>query len=267
MLSIAQRISRVVFPQSLRLRVHFFRKYQEYVFLKRKELGYGEDSLFSLHTAPFLQDEKFAHAYALGEQTGSWHGLSIRWRAYIACWLGQYVSKLPGDFVECGVNLGGLARAIVDYTDFDTLGKKFYLIDTYSGMVPEYLTSTEREKGLLEIYAYYKNNTKENVIKTFSDFSSVCIVQGAVPDVLSEVPTRKVAFLSLDMNCTMPEIKAAEFFWDKMCPGGVILLDDYAQTLHLEQRKAFDLFARERGVTVLCLPTSQGVIFKPLTAG
>ena len=284
-MSLARRLKNIVWavvPPSLRVRLHYFRHYQDYVcaprqgvqhgqdvfgyqdyvWIRRQALQYSEDNLFTLNAAPFLDDENFVRAYDFGAQTNSWHGLSIRWRAYIACWAGSYASKLDGDFVECGVNRGGLARAIIDYVGFEHLNKRFYLIDTFSGLVPTHLSEEEIKKGILSAYSYYNDNSAKIVEKTFARFKNVKIVQGSVPDVLSSLQINRVAFLSLDMNCTIPEIRAAEYFWPRMCLGGVMILDDYGNLLHCEQRKAFDDFARDRGVQVLALPTGQGVIFK-----
>jgi hypothetical protein len=65
------------------------------------------------------------------------------------------------------------------------------------------------------------------------------------------------------MNCAAPEIAAAEYFWDKLVPGAVIVLDDYGWKIHYEQKEKFDRFAARKGVRVLALPTGQGLIFKP----
>ena len=134
----------------LRLRLHYFRRYQDYVWMPRQGVQYAEDNLFTQNATPFLDDQNFQRAYQLGVQTKSWHGLSIRWRAYVACWAGLYASRLDGDFVECGVNRGGLARAMVDYIGFERLDKRFYLIDTFSGLVPAYLSEEEIRKGILQ---------------------------------------------------------------------------------------------------------------------
>lgn len=256
-----QFMSRV--PASLLLRLHYFRRHQDYIWLPREAVQYGEDRLFTFNAAPFLDDDNFLRAYRLGEKTNSWHGASIQWRAYVACWAGSYASKLDGDFVECGVNRGGLARAIVEYIGFERLNKNFYLIDTFSGLVPACLSQEEKKKDILAAYSYYNDNSVDIVRQTFARFQNVKIVQGIVPDVLSSIPISRVAFLSLDMNCTMPEIKAAEYFWDRMCSGAVMVMDDYGNPLHSEQQKAFDHFARQRGVQVLALPTGQGLLFKP----
>jgi O-methyltransferase len=45
--------------------------------------------------------------------------------------------------------------------------------------------------------------------------------------------------------------------------GAAIVLDDYGWRKHYEQKRAFDEFARQRGTSVLALPTGQGLILKP----
>jgi hypothetical protein len=66
------------------------------------------------------------------------------------------------------------------------------------------------------------------------------------------------------MNCAEPEIAAANYFWDRLVPGAVILLDDYGYSeLYRRQKDAFDQFAAERRVPLLLLPTGQGIIVKP----
>ena len=64
------------------------------------------------------------------------------------------------------------------------------------------------------------------------------------------------------MNTIIPEISAAEYFWDKMVPGAIIVLDDYGWKGHESQKIGFDRFAKERDVMILSLPTGQGIIVK-----
>jgi O-methyltransferase len=252
-------------PESFLRRLHFFRHHAQYVHIPKRSITFFEDGLLSEeeHSVAFLTDERFIRAYELGANTNSWDGRSIRWRAFVACWAGRYAALLPGDFVECGVNRGGLSRMIVDYTRFETLNKKFFLIDTFKGLIPEYLTRDEKRKGLLAIYRYYEDDSLTAVRETFAPFSNVVIIEGAVPDILPHIPSERIAYLSLDMNCALPEQRAADYFWDRIVPGGIILHDDYGFTLHEEQRKMLDRFAASHGVPVLELPTGQGIIIKP----
>lgn len=223
-------------------------------------LTYNQDGLATAHNADFMREPRFQEAYALGASTGSWGRAAIHWRAFVACWAANKARSLEGDFVECGVNKGGLARTVISYVDFPTLDKKFYLLDTFKGLSEKYLTEGEREREIQWGERY--DECYDAVKATFSDFN-VEIIRGTVPDTLPQVKAEKVCYLSLDMNCTLPEIAAAEFFWDKLVSGAVIVLDDYGWDTHLEQKLAFDRFAAERAVQVLPLPTGQGLIIKP----
>ena len=94
----------------------------------------------------------------------------------------------------------------------------------------------------------------------FSEWKNVCIIEGVVPDTLSQVQTGKVAFLYLDMNCAEPEVAAAEYFWPRLTPGAMVLLDDYASTGFRQQKLAMDKFAAGKNVPIVSLPTGQGLM-------
>jgi len=223
-------------------------------------LTYNADGLACSNNCDFLNDERFIKAYELGKGTGSWEEYDVRWRAYVVCWAADHVRNLAGDFVECGVNRGGFSRTVIDYVDFPSLRKKFYLLDTFQGLSGECISEAERARGI-EPGGYA--DCYESVLKTFKGFN-VEIIRGVVPQTLAAVETQQVCYLSIDMNCAAPEIAAAEFFWDKLVSGAVIVLDDYGRgDRYYEQKSAFDRFASAKSVQILSLPTGQGLIFKP----
>lgn len=237
--------------------LHFLGRIEEKV---PGPLTYNQDGLASKHNCDFMKDARFVKAYAAGKATGSWGDSDIHWRAHVVCWAAQKGMVLEGDFVECGVNKGGLASVVLHYTELYKTSRKFYLLDTYNGLVDRYLSKEEKER---DAHAVGYEECYEAVKRTFSDFSNVVVVKGAVPETLKEVTAKKIAFLSIDMNCVEPEIAAAEYFWDRLSSGAVVVLDDYGWSGHILQKEAFDLFAAARGVQVLSLPTGQGVIIKP----
>jgi hypothetical protein len=49
------------------------------------------------------------------------------------------------------------------------------------------------------------------------------------------------------MNCAAPEVDALCFFWPRLSPGAVVLLDDYAFLGADEQRLAMDGLASQLG--------------------
>jgi O-methyltransferase len=221
---------------------------------------YNQDGLVTTHNADFMSDPRFVSAYEAGQKTGSWTFGDLHWRAYIVCWAAQIGAHLEGDFVECGVNRGGYALTVIDYVDFKSLPKKFYLLDTYEGLVERYISPEEKAHGV-RVGEY--EPCYDAVVRTFSPYPNTEIIRGVVPDTLPQVKADRISFLSIDMNTRDPEIAAAEYFWNKLVSGAVMVLDDYGWRKHFEQKIAFDEFARKRGVQVLALPTGQGLIFKP----
>lgn len=222
---------------------------------------YDQDGLTTVHNCDFMHGERFSRAYAAGDALGSWFGGKVHWRVHVLFWAAERALTIGGDFVECGVHLGGFSRAVVEYVDFGRLSDRtFYLLDSFEGVSKAQLSEEEKHRGILE---YEYANDHESVVATFAPYRNVRVIKGMIPDSLSHVETDKVGFLSIDLNSAVPEIAAAEFFWDKLLPGASIVLDDYGWAKHIVQKHAFDEFATHRNVPILSLPTGQGIIIKP----
>lgn len=221
---------------------------------------YEEDELITSHNCDFMKEGKFIACYNLAVKAGLAISDRIHWRAYVACWAAYKGKSLEGDFVECGVAKGFLSKIVMGYIDFKNLSKKFFLMDTYEGLSEKHLTPEEKLFG--RTGGGYKPSY-ELVRETFKEFHNAIIIKGTIPETLTEVQSQKIAYLHIDMNCVLPEIAAAEYFWDRLVSGAVMLLDDYGHAGHEEQKYAFDDFAKRKGVEILCLPTGQGLIIKP----
>ena len=228
--------------------------------LYRSRSIYFQDGLATVHAAGFQQDPHFLEAYRLAKLTGSFGNWDTTWRTYVCCWAAMKGREVAGDLVECGVNLGGYSRAVAHYIDLDKLDKKMWLLDTFDGLVGEQITPAERKAGIARgQYVECFERAQWN----FVGINNVRFVRGRIPETLTEVDADQVSYLSIDMNCVEPEIAAANYFWDRLSSGAVIVLDDYGWARHIEQRNAFDKFASDKGVTILALPTGQGLIIKP----
>jgi len=219
---------------------------------------YNQDGLITMHNTNFATDFRFAAAYTAGKAAGSWGGADIHWRAHVLCWVSSIASRLPGDFVECGTNRGGTAALVREYARPASLGKTFFLLDTFSGLDPEFSSEDEQER-LKETYT----DCYEEVVERFAPYSEIVIIRGAVPTTLPQVTTDKVAYLHIDLNAVRPEIAALDHFWPLLSPGAPVIFDDYAWVACSEQLHAHDRWAKEKGVSILSLPTGQGLLFKP----
>lgn len=235
------------------------------------EPTYDADSLtVAQKSVGFLESPRFRAAYDRGmdsghhivRERGSSDDIHIEWRVHVVLWAAGHAARLPGDFVECGVNTGIYSLAICDYLDFNTTGKSFWLFDTFSGIPEEQISGRERSLGRVEENAAYYSDCYEIARENFAPYPRAQLVRGKVPETLPTVPIGQVAYLSIDMNIVEPEIAALEFFWDKLAVGAPIVLDDYGWLGYRPQKEAIDEFARDRNVEVLELPTGQGLILR-----
>ena len=237
----------------------------QYYLLPKSKVTYAHDLLYTFHNADFLKDPLFIESYRLGKQTDEDVLLSnydIEWRIHVLCWAAKHASHLEGDFVDCGVHTGIFARSVMHFIDFQKTNKKYYLLDTFSGLSEKYSSPEELKRN--KKMDYDKRGDIYNKVKeTFKNFN-VKIIKGTVPETLEQVESQKICYLSLDMNCVKPEQDALNFFWDRMVSGGIIILDDYGYANSTnDQKRAHDDFAKSKGVMVLTLPTCQGIILKP----
>jgi hypothetical protein len=227
---------------------------------------FSEDGLTTNHVHEFVWDPEFLRAYERGVEAAG-EDYHIRWRTHIALWAASVGAKLDADFIECGVNRGFLSSAIMKSLDWDSLGKTFYLLDTFDGIDVSLLEETERVHAERSNEALFRSGFYirgvESVRANFSEWSNVRIVVGSVPTSLAEVAAEAVAYLHLDMNSSKPEIAALDFFWPKLSAGAIVLLDDYAFAGMDAQRVALDAFASAHDVAIACLPTGQGLMIRP----
>ena len=107
---------------------------------------YSEDGLATIHNKSFLRNPRFQRAYDRGiKANGADH--FMRWRAHVAFWVAKQASRLPGDFVECGVSTGFLASGIMDYLDWNSLNRRYIMFDTWAGLDDRYLSKLRTPSG------------------------------------------------------------------------------------------------------------------------
>ena len=156
----------------------------------------------------------------------------------------------------------------MEYLNWDSSQKIFYLMDTLSGLDKRCISDGERGREALEknrrlVQSGFYTTDVSAVRANFSQWQNIRIVVGAIPDTLSAVQANRIAYLHLDMNCAPPEVAALKYFWDRLVPGAFVLLDDYAYAGSEPQKAAMDAVAAARGLKILSLPTGQGFLIKP----
>ena len=227
-----------------------------YVVFKTRTVGvYAHDGIFTFNNSHFVDDSSFKAAYQRGVQASRGVDPKFEWRVHVALWAARSAMHVRGDFVECGVNAGFHSSAIMNHLGWQRIEKVFYLIDTFRGPVLSLYSDEEVQRGQRRVAedAMAKGSyvtDLERVRANYAEWPNAQIVQGVVPDVLEQLKVDQVAFLHLDMNCANPERAAFEHFWEKLSPGGMVLLDDYAAYGYDALARAIDDAASARGTEV-----------------
>lgn len=83
-----------------------------------------------------------------------------------------------------------------------------------------------------------------------------------MPEILADSAPEAIAFLHMDMNNVAAEIAALDYLFERIVPGGIVVFDDFewasAHAQHWAEKQWFD----QRGLSILELPTGQGVFVK-----
>lgn len=213
---------------------------------------YTGDNLFTYdRNLSFLEDAPFMCAFH--EHATTAIEKAVLWRMATILWGVRNGLRLEGDFVECACYKGITARIVCDTVDFSAYkDRHYYLYDLFDCNPDQpHHTMPEHSKQLFD-----------SVKKRFSSFDNVTVTQGKVPEVLAKVAPEKIAFMHLDMNNADAEIGALEVLFERMVPGGILVLDDYGWIGYRKQKLAEDPWFAKYGYRVLELPTGQGLLVK-----
>jgi predicted O-linked N-acetylglucosamine transferase (SPINDLY family) len=197
-----------------------------------------------LHDKPFMKSWE--------NNVVSTNDKAIIWRRYIKAMAGFHCSHLEGDFVECGAYEGVGAKTVLDYLGGPSFPKTFWLYDMF-----------EHNKKMVN-HAMEAHSPKlyDEVVKRFEGYHNVRIFKGFIPDVFEDGCPDKIAYLHIDLNQAPAEIATLETLFERVVPGGMIILDDYEMFYYRAQKKAEDDWFGKRGYKVFPLPTSQGFVIK-----
>lgn len=163
--------------------------------------------------------------------------------------------RLAGSVAECGVFMGEFSYFINKYFP----EKKLYLFDTFSGFDEQDLTAERSRKNEAFLSSEFNDRhmfayTSEQVVLARLPHTEMCILKkGYFPETAAGI-TGQFCFVNLDMDLYQPMLAGLRFFYDKMCPGGVILLHDYFHPQLPGVKQAVAQFAKERGGRICKVP-------------
>jgi len=198
-----------------------------------------------------LDDETFVKAWTDNVETDA--DKAIVWRRYILACAAYHCVQLDGDFVECGAYTGVGVKTVIDFLGGEQFPKDFWLYDLF-----------EHEEWMLHhSMPEHGPDLEARVREKFKSYPQVRIFKGFIPDVFEGQSPQRIAFLHIDLNQAPAEIAALDALFDRIVPGGIVILDDYEWAgVYRAQKLAEDPWFEARQYRVMPLPTGQGLVIK-----
>ena len=169
---------------------------------------------------------------------------------------------VEGDFVEAGVWRGGCVMLMAhELLRSNAPLRPLWLYDTFSGLPrpdAELDVDVLGNRGIdgwhmhnvagdTSVWAYADEaEVRTNMASTKYPEQKLNFVVGKVEETIPGRLPERVALLRIDTDWHASYAHLLEFLYDRLVPGGVLLLDDYGH--FLGARRAVDEFRRKRGI-------------------
>ncbi|WP_229074336.1 TylF/MycF/NovP-related O-methyltransferase [Actinoplanes sp. DH11] len=204
-----------------------------------------------------------AHPYSMTR-------MEKRYALYLAT---RYVVEhdIPGAIVECGVWRGGsmhvVARTLLAIGNTE---RDLYLFDTFEGMTePTEKDLTYSGKPVAELMSEQPRTARIWAVASLEDVRQgfeaipypqerIHFVQGPVESTLPGRAPERIAILRLDTDWYESTRHELLSLYDRLVPGGVLIIDDYGT--FQGARQAVDEFVKETGARLLLSPLGPGRI-------
>jgi O-methyltransferase len=182
----------------------------------------------------------------------------------------RYVVReaIPGDFVECGVWRGGSMQAVaLALMDLGAADRSLHLFDTFEGMPPPTDKDRRDETTAEELLAAHDKSHRVWAIAGLDDVQEamrevayppelVHFHKGLVEDTIPSRAPEQIALLRLDTDWYESTRHELEHLYDRLSPGGILILDDYGDWEGA--RLAADEFLTARAESLFLHPAGSG---------
>lgn len=156
-------------------------------------------------------------------------------------------NSIPGDVAELGVYRGDFAALI----NAAFPNRTIHLFDTFEGFPPEDV-QIEREQRLSGArVGDFSETARELVEKRLPYREKALFYPGFFPETFSGCKAEAFAFVSVDADLYAPTAAALPLFWERLSPGGVLLVHDVNSLQFAGVGKAVREFCREKAVLPL----------------
>lgn len=180
--------------------------------------------------------------------------------------------RVPGEIVECGVWRGGSMQAVaLALLGADEPGRQLHLFDTFEGMPPptEHDVRSRDGEAAEDLLATHDKDTRVWAYADLADVQQgmaetgypahlIHYHPGRVEETVPAQAPQRIALLRLDTDWYESTRHELEHLYDRLSPGGLLVLDDYGDWEGA--RKATEEWLDKTGVPLFLAPMGSGRI-------
>jgi predicted O-methyltransferase YrrM len=180
-------------------------------------------------------------------------------RKYNLDQLFRLVRHVEGDVAECGVYKGASAFFLARNIIKQGLNKRLCLFDSWEGLpIPDEVDGDYWTAGALRSTI----DDIRNALAPLGQPPFVEFYQGWIPERFPEVASHRFSFVHIDVDLHQPTLDSLVFFYPRMAPGGIILLDDYGFIQCPGATAAVDRFIADKPEPIINLSAGGAFILK-----
>lgn len=143
----------------------------------------------------------------------------------------EYITRndIPGDVMECGVWRGGAGILMAGYLNIHQInGRRVLLADSFEGL-PDPTTALDPDlsRDVHPQLAVSLPDVKRNFEKYGLLGDNVEFLPGWFSEILPIAPVERLALLRADGDLYSSTSEILENLYDKVSPGGIVIMDDY----------------------------------------
>jgi O-methyltransferase/8-demethyl-8-(2,3-dimethoxy-alpha-L-rhamnosyl)tetracenomycin-C 4'-O-methyltransferase len=159
--------------------------------------------------------------------------------------------NIPGDFIETGVWRGGaciMMRAVLKA--YGDTRRRVFVADSFCGLPapnPEIAADAGDQHYTFSELFVSSDQVRANFAKYGLLDAQVCFLEGWFSDTLPSAPIEQIALLRLDGDMYESTMDALNALFDRVTPGGFIIIDDYGAVEGCQ--RAIREFRAARGIT------------------
>lgn len=139
---------------------------------------------------------------------------------------------VPGDLVEAGVWRGGATIFMVAALEtYGSLTRTVYAADSFQGLPApsaDYPVDSGDLHHSIELLSVPRSEVEANFRRYGLRTDNVVFVEGWFRDTLHKIPAERIALLRLDGDMYESTIQTLDALYDKVSPGGFVIVDDYS---------------------------------------